>query len=72
MCLAIPGQIKSIEGREAEVDYVGYPPKKAIIGEMGVMVGDWVMVQMGIIAKVMTAEEAKSVLAAWKEMEEGE
>jgi len=70
MCLAIPGQIKSIKGRQAEVKYTD-SSRTALIGETGVKVGDWVMVQMGIIVKKMPAPEAKEMLAAWKEAAEG-
>ena len=68
MCLAIPGQIKSIQGRTAEVDYTD-SIRKAVVGETNVKVGDWVMVEMGIISKIISPAEAKSMLAAWKEME---
>jgi hydrogenase assembly chaperone HypC/HupF len=67
MCLAIPGQIKSIKGRGAEVDYDG-SVRKALIGEEKVKVGNWVMVQMGIIVKKMSATEAKEMLNVWKEV----
>ena len=66
MCLAIPGQIKSIEGREAEVEY-GKSVRKAMIGEEKVKVGDWVMVQMGIVTEVIDEKEAKLRLKAWSE-----
>jgi hydrogenase assembly chaperone HypC/HupF len=69
MCLAIPGQIKSIKGRQAEVDYDG-SVRKALMGEEKVKIGDWVTVQMGIIVKKILPAEAKSMRAAWKEMEE--
>jgi len=52
------------------MDYGG-SVRKALIGEEKVKVGDWVMVQMGIIVKKMSAAEAKSMLAAWKEAEAG-
>jgi hydrogenase assembly chaperone HypC/HupF len=67
MCLAIPGQIKSIQGGTAEVNYTD-SCRKAVVGETNVKVGNWVMVEMGIITKKISAAEAKSMLVAWKEM----
>ena len=71
MCLAIPGQIKSIEGRQAVVKYAD-SVRTALIGEEKVGPGDWVMVQMGIIVQKMSSGQAKSMLAAWKEVEVGQ
>ena len=67
MCLAIPGRVKKIEGRKAVVDYVS-EEREVMIGENGVKIGDYVMVQMGIIVKVISEEEAKSMIEAWKEV----
>jgi hydrogenase assembly chaperone HypC/HupF len=71
MCLAIPGQIKSIKGRTAKVKYTD-SSRKALVGGANIKVGDWVMVEMGIISKIISAKEAKLMLAAWKEAEGGQ
>lgn len=65
MCLAIPGKIKSINGREAIVEYPDQE-RRAMIGEENVKVGDFVMVQMGIVIKVLTEQEATSSYKAWE------
>lgn len=65
MCLAVPGRIKKIEGKKVLLDY---PNEKryALIGDEKVKIGDYVMVQMGIIVKILSQKEAKSAFEAWK------
>ena len=66
MCLAVPGKIKKIEGRKVILDY-GSEERQALISDDPVKVGDYVMVQMGVIIKVLSKTEAKSALSAWKQ-----
>ena len=40
--------------------------REAMIGEEGVKVGDWVMVQMGIIMRVLNEQEAEEMLQGWR------
>lgn len=65
MCLAIPGKIEKIEGRKATVKYPS-ESRFALVGEDNVKKGDFVMVQMGIVVKVLTASEARRSFKAWK------
>jgi hydrogenase assembly chaperone HypC/HupF len=65
MCLAIPGKVKKIKGRQALVEYPG-EVRPALIGEKGVKVGNYVLVQMGIIIKILSKKEAQVALEAWK------
>lgn len=66
MCLAIPGKIKRINGREALVAYP-HETRRAFLGDdVPAQVGDCVMVQMGVIVKKLTAKEAKTALKAWQ------
>jgi hydrogenase assembly chaperone HypC/HupF len=65
MCLAIPGQIKEIKGQQVEIQYPG-EVRKALLGGENVKVGDYVLVQMGIVIKTITPEEAKVSLKAWE------
>jgi len=48
MCLAIPGKVIQINGRKATVKYPTVT-NDALISDTDIRVGDWVMVQMGII-----------------------
>ncbi|KKT73458.1 MAG: Hydrogenase assembly chaperone HypC/HupF [Microgenomates group bacterium GW2011_GWA2_44_7] len=65
MCLAIPGRVKEITGRQAIVQYPG-ETRRVLVGEEGVKVGDFVMVQMGIIIKILSKKEASVSLDAWQ------
>ncbi len=67
MCLAIPGKVISIIGRKAVVDY-GDCQNPAIIDVDTVHVGDMVHVQMGIIVRILTPEEAVAAQSAWAEV----
>lgn len=66
MCLAIPGKVIQISGREALIEYPG-ENRRVLVGEDGVKVGDYVMVQMGIIVKILNAKEAKITMEAWEQ-----
>jgi hydrogenase maturation factor len=39
--------------------------REALVGEEEVEVGNWVMVQMGVVVRVLKEEEAKEMLGAW-------
>lgn len=56
MCLAIPGKVKEIKGEKILVEYP-QETRLALAGGETVKVGDFVMVQMGIVIKILTAEE---------------
>ena len=66
MCLAIPGKIVKIEGRRVMVEYPGKEVRLALVGDEPVKVGDYVMVQMGIVIKIISPKEAKVALKAWQ------
>lgn len=59
MCLATPGKITKIEGQKATVDY-GSEKRQVLTGGEKIKVGDYVMVQMGIIIRILTLEEVKA------------
>lgn len=65
MCLAIPGKVKEINGRQAIVQYPG-ETRRTLIGEEGVKVGDYVLIQMGIIIKILSRKEARASLSNWQ------
>ncbi|MBW6441978.1 HypC/HybG/HupF family hydrogenase formation chaperone [Patescibacteria group bacterium] len=64
MCLAVPGKVLEIKEKVVTVEY---PMEKRDVFNSGVdvKVGDYVMVQMGVIVKKMPEEEAKVMLEAW-------
>jgi len=68
MCLAIPGQVVEINGRKASVRYpttVNF----GLINDEQVKIGDWVMVQMGIIVKKVSPKEAQIAIDAWMQLD---
>ena len=67
MCLAVPGQIVSIEGPQADVDFGGVL-KKVNVSLIEGHVGDWVVVHAGFAIDTMDEEEAQETLQTWKEL----
>lgn len=68
MCIAVPGKVVSVDGGMAYVSYPGLPHQKALVAHMPVKIGSSVMVQMGIIVKILDDDEAKSVQEAWSQV----
>jgi hydrogenase expression/formation protein HypC len=67
MCLAVPAEIKSIEGSSATVDYGGVK-RTANISLVEAKVGDFVIVHAGYAIQVMDREEAEKTLDIFREM----
>jgi len=65
MCLAIPGKIKEIKGRKAVVEYPDQE-REAFMGDDEVVVGDYVLVQMGVVSRKISKEEALEMQKAWR------
>lgn len=65
MCIAAPGQVTKIEGHKVTVKYPS-GSRFALVGDEEIKTGDYVMVQMGIIFKVLTPTEAKGSIKAWE------
>lgn len=66
MCIAAPGQVTKVEGHKVTVRY----PKEsrlAMVGDDKLKTGDYVMVQMGIVVKVLSPKEARKTFSAWKQ-----
>jgi len=67
MCLAIPGKIEQIKGRQATVRYPNVV-RNVLIGDDSVKVGDYVLVQMGIVVGIISKEEADVSMKAWSKI----
>ncbi|PIQ85435.1 MAG: [FeFe] hydrogenase H-cluster radical SAM maturase HydE [Candidatus Omnitrophica bacterium CG11_big_fil_rev_8_21_14_0_20_43_6] len=66
MCYAIPGKIEKIEGNTVIVDYFG-EKRKAFNELTQVGIGDYIYAQGGYAIQRIPKDEAKSILAVWKE-----
>ena len=67
MCLAVPAEVKSIDGHMATVDYGGVS-RKANISLVEAKVGDFVIVHAGYAIQVMDKQEAEKTLELFQEM----
>ena len=73
MCLAVPAEVKEIEGHEALVDYGGGVTRRANISLLGdLQVGDFVLVHVGFAIQRLDREEALETLKLWDQILEGE
>lgn len=69
MCLAIPVQIKSIEGSEAEVEFGGITQKISVLLTPEARLGDYVLLHTGYAISVINQEEAQETLRLFEEIE---
>jgi hydrogenase expression/formation protein HypC len=70
MCLAIPAQIKSIDGFEAEVDVGGVGRTISVMLTPDAKVGDYVYVHTGFAISVVDEAEALESLRLLQELAE--
>ena len=68
MCLAIPVQIKSIEGSEAEVEFGGITQKISVFLTPEARVGDYILLHTGYAISVLDEEEAQETLRIFEEI----
>jgi hydrogenase expression/formation protein HypC len=74
MCLAVPAEVKEIDGHEAVLDYGSGVMRRANISLLeDLKVGDYVMVHVGFAIQKLDREEALETLKLWEEIlkEEG-
>lgn len=64
MCLAIPGKVKAVNGKKITIQYPGQE-REVFGGGVDVDVGDYVLVQMGVVLKKVSKEDAETSLKAW-------
>ncbi len=69
MCLAIPVQIKSIEGSEAEVEFGGVTQKISVLLTPEARLGDYVLLHTGYAISVINEEQAQETLRLFEEIE---
>ncbi|MBC8275647.1 MAG: HypC/HybG/HupF family hydrogenase formation chaperone [Chloroflexi bacterium] len=68
MCLAVPVQVVSIDGNEAEVEIGGVKRRVSIILTPEARVGDYVLLHTGYAINVIDEAEAQETLKILEEM----
>lgn len=73
MCLAIPYKVVEIMGnRQAAVEAAGSRRRVSLEMLPGVAVGDWVLVNLGLVVDKISEEDAKETLNIYQEITEAE
>jgi hydrogenase expression/formation protein HypC len=67
MCLAVPGRIVSIKGKDAQVDFGGIM-RETNISMVEATVGDYVIIHAGFAIQMVDEEEAKETIKLWEEL----
>jgi hydrogenase expression/formation protein HypC len=67
MCLAVPGKILSVDGKDADVDFGGVT-RKVNISLVKAGVGEYVIIHAGFAIQVVDQEEAEETIKIWEEM----
>lgn len=67
MCLATPGKVHKIEGKKVWVKYP-HEIREVLAGDIPVKIGDFVLIQMGIVLKILSTQEASASFKAWKKI----
>ena len=68
MCLAVPVQVVSIKGSEAEVEIGGVKRQVSIMLTPEVKIGDYVLLHTGYAINVIDEAEAQETLNLLREM----
>lgn len=74
MCLAIPAKVVKVKGDHAEVEIGGIRREASIALLLGeeVAIGDYVLIHTGYAISKVDEEEARAILATWREVMEAE
>ena len=75
MCLAVPGEILSVEGAEplqrtGKVNFGGVVKQVSLAYVPEAQVGDYVIVHVGVALQTVDREEAQKTLAYLRQMDE--
>lgn len=62
MCLAIPAQVKSIEGQQAEVEVGGLRRRVSLVLAPDAAIGDYVLLHTGYAISIIDQAEAEETL----------
>ena len=67
MCIAAPGKVIKLTGKQADIDYGEGIMRTVVLADHKPILGDFVLVQMGIVVKILAKAEARSIakVFAW-------
>ena len=68
MCLAVPSQVKAIEGQYARVEIGGVSRNVSIILTPDVKVGEYILVHTGYSIGVINEEEAQETIKLFNDL----
>ncbi len=68
MCLAIPGEIKSINDKQAQVEFSGVIRQVSLQLTPEAKVGDYVIVHTGYALNILDKEEGEETLRLFSEI----
>jgi hydrogenase expression/formation protein HypC len=68
MCLAVPGEVVTMENGRGEVDFLGVKRLVDLRLVEGVKIGDYVLVHAGCAIQVIPPEEARETQKLFEEM----
>jgi len=68
MCLAVPALIRSVEGKEAEVEIGGITRKVSLWLTPEANIGDYILLHTGYAISVLDQKEAEETLRLLEEM----
>ncbi len=68
MCLAVPMQVKSIEGEVARCEIDGVQREASLMMVDGIEVGDFVLIHVGFAIEKLDAEQAEETLRLFREV----
>jgi len=72
MCLGVPGNIVSIEGNSADVNFGGITRRVSLMLCPDVEVGDYVLVHVGFAIQRLEKEDALETLRLFEEFKKGQ
>ncbi len=70
MCLAVPALIKSIEGKEADVEIGGISRRISLWLTPEAKIGDYVLIHTGYSINIVDPEEAQETIKMFREIAE--
>ena len=69
MCLAVPAQIKTIDGVIAQTDMAGTSVRASLLMTPDAKVGDYVLIHTGFAIQVLDEHEALETLKIFQDMQ---